>query len=216
LRQIAGEQLVVVPYDLPFNFSEKCNVGAARATGELLLFLNDDVQVITPDWIETLIGFCQEPDVGAVGCELLFEDGTIQHAGHVYIGGNPAHVMFGRLPDPAVNRNVLFLDREVSGVTAAAMMCPAEVFDEVGGFSAEFPSNYNDVDLSLKIRSKGYRIVVSPHARLHHFESMSRDPQLAPDELERIRARWWVELNHDPYYSPQHRYDSYPMPVTYP
>jgi GT2 family glycosyltransferase len=216
LRALGGERLRLIDYDLPFNFSEKCNVGAARASGELLLFLNDDVQVITDDWIETLVGFARETDVGAVGCELLFEDGRIQHAGHVYIGGNPAHVMFGRLPDHATNRNVLYLDREVSGVTAAALMCRADVFDAVGGFSAEFPGNYNDVDFSLKVRSLGLRIVMTPHARLYHFESVSRDATLGTDELELIRSRWWVELNRDPYYSPHHHYDCYEMPVTYP
>jgi GT2 family glycosyltransferase len=216
LRAVAGEQLRLVPYDRPFDFSEKVNVGASHATGELLLFLNDDVQVITPDWIETLVGFAREPDVGAVGCQLFFEDGTIQHAGHVYIGGNPAHVMFGRMADHATNRNVLFLDHEVSGVTAAAMMCRAEVFEAVGGFSTDFPGNYNDVDFSLKVRSLGLRIVVTPHARLHHFESVSRDPTIVVGELDRLRSRWWVELRDDPYYSPHHQFDSYEMPVSYP
>ncbi len=215
---IAGDRMWVIPYDRPFNFAEKCNVGAAHARGELLLFLNDDVDVIDSDWLEVLVGFALEPDVGAVGCELLFEDGRLQHAGHVYLGGNPGHLMFGRLPGAEANRLALALDREVAGVTAAAMMMRAEVFDEVGGFCVAFPNNYNDVDLNLKIRSRGYRIVVTPHARLHHFESMTRDPTVSDAELSLLRARWWTELNHDPYYSPNHSpgLDGYPEPVSYP
>ena len=218
LAEIAGERLRVVPFDRPFHFSEKCNLGALHASGELLLFLNDDVEVITPDWMETLIGFAQEPDVGAVGCELLFEDGRIQHVGHVLLGGNPGHLMFGRSPQSNANRMAVWLDREVSGVTAAALMCRAEVFDEVGGFSLEFPNNYNDVDLCMKIRSLGRRVVVTPHARLFHFESVSRDPVVAPVELDRLRTRWWEWTHADPYYNPNHApgLDGYPDPVSYP
>jgi GT2 family glycosyltransferase len=218
LQHVAGERLRVVRYERPFNFSEKCNIGAAHARGELLLFLNDDVEVISPDWLETLIGFAQDPGVGAVGCELLFEDGRLQHAGHVYLGGNPAHLMFGRLPGALSNRMALALDREVAGVTAAAMMVRAEVFDEVGGFCTSLPNNYNDVDLSMKIRSAGYRIVVTPNAKLYHFESVTRDAAVSESELATLRSRWWCELNNDPYYSPNHApgLDGYPEPLTYP
>jgi glycosyltransferase involved in cell wall biosynthesis len=218
LEVLAGHRLRVVPYDRPFNFSEKCNLGAAWASGELLLFLNDDVEVITPEWMEVLIGFAQEPDVGAAGCRLLFEDGTIQHVGHVMVGGNPAHLMLGRSPESVANRMAVWLDREVAGVTAAALMCRAEVFDQVGGFSPELPGNYNDVDFCMKVRSQGYRVVVSPHASLYHFESATRDPTVVTGELERIRARWWEWVFRDPYYNPNHHpgLDGYPDPVAYP
>jgi GT2 family glycosyltransferase len=218
LERVAGERLRVIRYDRPFNFSEKCNVGAAHARGELLLFLNDDVEVISPDWLETLIGFAQDPGVGAVGCELLFEDGRLQHAGHVYLGGNPAHLMFGRLPGAEANRLALALDREVAGVTAAAMLVRAEVFDEVGGFCTTLPNNYNDVDLSMKIRTAGYRIVVTPNAKLYHFESVSRDAAVSESEMATLRSRWWRELNDDPYYSRNHApgLDGYPEPLSYP
>ena len=215
---IAGERLRVVPFDAPFDFSAKCNLGAAHARGELLLFLNDDIEVITPDWLETLIGFAHEPDVGAVGCELLFEDGRIQHVGHVLIGGNPGHLLFGRSDETLANRLAVCLDREVSGVTGAALMCRAEVFDEVGGFSREFPGNYQDVDFCMKVRASGRRVVVTPHARLYHFESMSRDPSVSSTELDRLRERWWTWTHRDPYYNPNHApgLDGYPDPVTYP
>lgn len=217
LAELAGDRLVVVPYDRPFDFSEKCNLGAAHASGELLLFLNDDVEVITPDWLETMIGLAQEPDCGAVGCELLFEDGRIQHVGHVLIGGNPGHLLFGRSPETHANRLAVRLDREVSGVTGAALMCRADVFDEVGGFSLEFPANYQDVDFCMKVRSTGRRVVVTPHARLYHFESMSRDPSVGTAELQRLRERWWAWTHKDPYYNPNHApLDGFPDPVSYP
>ncbi len=218
LGVIAGDRLRIVEWDRPFNFSAKCNLGAAVARGDTLVFLNDDTEVITPDWIETLCGFSREPDVGAVGCHLLFEDGRLQHGGHVHLGGNPGHLMFGQSATSERNRMALWLDREVAGVTAAAMMMRRDVFDEVGGFSPAFPNNYNDVDLCAKVRSAGYRIIVSPHARLYHFESVSRDPTVAETELTMLRARWFDLLHRDPYYSPNHTpgIDNFPDPLRYP
>ena len=112
----------------------------------------------------------------------------------------------------------MWLDREVAGVTAAALMCRAEVFDRVGGFSLEFPGNYNDVDFCMKVRSEGFRVVVTPHASLYHFESATRDPTVVTGELEGIRTRWWEWTHADPYYNPNHTpgVDGYPDPVTYP
>jgi len=218
LSELAGERLKILPFDKPFNFSEKCNVGALAASGEILLFLNDDVQVIDPNWIEVLAGFVREPDVGACGLRLLLEDGRVQHVGHVYLGGNPGHLMFGQMPDSDRNRLALSLDREVSGVTAACLAIASEVFDEVGGFSANFAGNYNDVDLCLKLRQSGYRIVVSAQASLYHFESVSRDPTVSESELQMLRDRWQGQLCRDPYYNPNHdqRFDNYPHPVSYP
>jgi len=218
LVDLARERVRIIDYDKPFDFSDKCNLGALHARGEFLLFLNDDTEVIDADWLESLVGLGQEASAGAVGAELLFEDGRIQHVGHLALGGNPGHLMFGRSPDADANRLALWLDREVSGVTAACMLVRREVFDEVGGFSLDFPGNYNDVDLCHKIRAAGYRIVVTPHARLHHFESLTRDPQVITSELTKLQERWWPELNRDPYYNPNYgsMYDGYPEPLTYP
>ncbi len=218
LRDLAGDRLEVVEWDRPFDFSAKCNLGAAQATGDVLLFLNDDVEVVTPDWIETMVAFLREPDVGAVGCHLLFEDRRLQHGGHVLIGGNPGHLMFGEDPRSEKNRLALWLDREVAGVTAACLAMRAEVFAEVGGFSTAFPNNYNDVDLCAKVRHAGYRIVVTPHAQLFHFESVTRDPTVSTGELERLRARWSADLHRDPYYGPRHvpGMDGYEVPLDYP
>ncbi len=218
LGRIAGSRLRIVEWDQPFDFAAKCNLGAAVATGELLLFLNDDVEVITADWLDTLVGFLREPDVGAAGCHLLLEDGRLQHGGHVHLNGAPGHLMFGQAPDSLKNRLALWLDREVAGVTAACLLTRASTFAEVGGFSPEFPNNYNDVDFSLKLRAAGYRIVVTPHARLYHFESISRDATVTDLEMRRLQDRWYPELRRDPYYNPNHLggLDSYPDPYAYP
>ncbi len=218
LAELLGDRLVVVDWDRPFNFSEKCNAGALAASGEHLVFLNDDVEVIDGNWLEVLVGFTREPDVGAAGLRLLFSDGRLQHAGHVLLGGNPGHLMFGLSPHDTANRMALSLDREVSGVTAACLAIRAEVFDEVGGFSTEFAGNYNDVDLCCKVRHLGYRIVVSAQASLYHFESVSRDPTVGEHELEALRRRWWPELTRDPYYNPNYgsSFDNYPFPLSYP
>jgi len=148
----------------------------------------------------------------------VFSDGRLQHAGHVLLGGNPGHLMFGLSPQDTANRMALSLDREVAGVTAACLAIRAEVFDEVGGFSAEFAGNYNDVDLCCKLRHLGHRIVVSSQASLYHFESVSRDPTVAQHELTALRRRWSQQLHRDPYYNPNYgsRYDNYPYPLRYP
>ena len=218
LREVAGDRLRLLEWEKPFDFSAKCNLGAAYARGERLVFLNDDIEVITPDWVETMLGFLQESDVGAAGAHLLFEDGRLQHGGHVHLNGAAGHLMFGQNPKSDKNRMALWLDREVAGVTAAAMMVRRDVFDEVGGFSPLFANNYNDVDFCCKVRSAGYRIIVTPHAQLYHFESVTRDPSVTPAETAAIQGRWLPQLRRDPYYNPKHvgGLDSYPEPIAYP
>jgi len=125
--------------------------------------------------------------------------------------------MFGQLPDSPKNRSALSLDREVAGITGACLAIRRDVFDLVGGFSEAFASNYNDVDLSLKLRAAGFRLVVSAQARLHHFESVSRDPTVSPVEIAALRARWGADLLGDPYYNPNYgmSWDNYPVPLDY-
>ena len=202
LADILGDRLVLVPFDGPFNFAQKINLGAAHATGEVLCPLNDDVEVITPDWLDTLVGFLREDDVGMAGAHLLFGDGTLQHGGHCYFESEATHLLLGRSPTDEANRHTLFCDREASGVTAACAVIRRDVWDEVGGMWEGLPANFNDVDLCQKVRSAGYRIVVSPHARLYHFESVSRDPQVHAWELDALYGRWRHRMQVDPYLNP--------------
>ncbi|MCL2393107.1 MAG: glycosyltransferase [Acidimicrobiaceae bacterium] len=202
LAELLGDRLTILPYEGPFNFSHKINLGVAAASGAYVVLLNDDIEVITPDWIETMLGIGQQPDVGMVGATLLFEDGTLQHAGHLYLSETAmGHVAYGEdsaAPGPGMG---LLTERECSGVTAACALMARRTFFEVGGLSRQLPVNYNDVDLCLKVRSLGYRIVVTPHARLHHYESRTRRTGIGSSELALIRRRWGrILLEGDPYW----------------
>jgi GT2 family glycosyltransferase len=192
-----------------FNFAAKCNAGAAAASGELLLFLNDDTELIEPGSVEEMIGLALQPDIGMVGAKLLYADGTLQHAGHVY-PGLVTHAFLGYPGDHPLPGNMGRVARECSGVTAAAAMLRSEVFASVGGFDPVFPRNFNDVDLSLRLRATGKRIVWTPHASWFHFESATRDPATGDDERRLVIERWKHEIEHDPYFNPNlqpHRSD---------
>jgi glycosyltransferase involved in cell wall biosynthesis len=195
-------QVRCVDYDAPFNFSATVNLGAAHARGAMLLLLNDDTEVISPDWLTQMLAAAAAPSdgvpVGAVGARLLFEDGTLQHAGHTY-RTSIDHVAFGRPGDAPGRDGLLLRRREVAGVTAACMLTPFEVFDLVGGFTTALPGNYNDVDYCLKVRAAGRSIVYEPAAVLHHFESRSRVTGIRPDEVAIIQRRWLSHLVDDPF-----------------
>ena len=201
LRQMAGDRLRVVRYSDPFNFSAKINRGAAYAGGELLLLLNDDVEVIDEEWLSILVGLAQQPGVGIVGSLLLFEDGSVQHGGHLYRESWAGHVESPQEIGGPDALRAFALTREVSGVTAACALLTAVNFARVGGLSTLFPGNYNDVDLSLKIRSTGNSAVWSPDARLFHFESKSRDATILPHEIALLRQRWGTRLLLDQYWA---------------
>jgi GT2 family glycosyltransferase len=196
LRQL-GHQVRIVEYHEAFNFSAVVNLGAAHAAGEHLLLLNDDTEVISSDWLERMLAACT-PAVGAVGAKLLFEDGTLQHAGHTY-RTSLDHVGFGLPGDHGGRHGVLSRQRQVAGVTAACMLTPMSVFDAVGGFTVLLPGNYNDVDYCMKLRMAGWSIVYEPAAALYHFESQSRVAGINPDEIELIQRRWLTHLVDDPF-----------------
>ncbi|HEY7626902.1 MAG TPA: glycosyltransferase [Ilumatobacteraceae bacterium] len=192
-----GDVVRIVDYRDSFNFSAVVNLGAAHARGTHLLLLNDDTEVITKDWLARMVAACG-PDVGAVGARLLFEDGTLQHAGHTYRSA-AGHVGFG-MPGNSVGRNgILTRRREVIGVTAACMLTPFAVFDAVGGFATGLPGNYNDVDYCLKVRMAGWSILYEPDAALYHFESKSRTPGIKPEEIDFVHRRWFTRLAEDPF-----------------
>ena len=200
---MAADRLRLVRWSEAFNFSAKMNRGALFARGEYLILLNDDVELISPDWIETMLGLAQQPDVGLVGTLLFFEDGTVQHGGHLYSASWAGHSALGWQASRDDGIGSMRVDREVSGVTAACAMIRANTFWEVGGFSRDFAGNYNDVDLSLKVAAIGRRNIWTPHARLIHFESKTRVAAVLPGELEALRARWGTRLLSDPYWPEQ-------------
>jgi O-antigen biosynthesis protein len=202
LETVAGERLRLVEYGDAFNFSRKINVGVIESDSEYLLLLNDDTEVVTSEWIETLVAFASDDGVGAVGALLRFGDGRIQHAGVVLDRGNPGHSYYRYPGDHPGYRSNLRIASNCSVVTAACLMTRREDFMKVGGLSPSFPRNYNDVDYCLKLRSIGSRIVFTPEVQLMHYESSSRGfVPVEPTERSLLEERWGPALLTDPYYN---------------
>ena len=191
----------VVAGEGKFNFSGRCNQGAAVSTGDVLVFLNDDTLVEQPDWLRVMVGFLAESDVGVVGARLLYADGTLQHGG-LLLNEQPLHIFHGFAGDDPGPFGLLEIDREVSAVTAAVMLTPRAVFDELGGFPEEFRIAFNDLDYCLRVRATGRRIIWSAHSTLFHFESQTRRPDAEQHEIDLLYERWGAELRSDPYGNP--------------
>jgi GT2 family glycosyltransferase len=171
MRRRRGFRVVACPGD--FNFARICNAGSLHARGNYLLFLNNDVEVLSSDWLERMIALAENPQIGVVGSTLLYPDGTIQHAGIEQLAnGLWRHVYRGSTPDRAGPEFQQV--RCVPAVTAACMLVSRERFFELGGFDERYPVTHNDVDLCRRARERGWLVVVTPHARLMHFESLSR------------------------------------------
>lgn len=201
LNALAGERITYVQWDRPFNFSEKVNHGVLAASGEFVLILNDDVEVITPDWIQSMLALAQLPGAGMVGGMLYYEDDTIQHAGHAYWEGDASHIGLDTPRGDAGPLGGYLVEREVVGVTAACALMPKSVFVEVGGFSHLLPGNFNDVDLCMKTTWRGFTIYWTPHAELYHFESKTRDATVRGFEVDITWSRWGFRM-HDARYWP--------------
>jgi GT2 family glycosyltransferase len=179
----------VIPYILPFNFSDKCNLGAAISKSEVLIFLNDDTTVLSPNWIEGLLSYLEEEDVGAVGPLLLHVDNTIQSAG-ICNNPGPRNHSWGRPRDYRGYGDCNLVAREVSGLNGACFAVSADLFFAVGGLSNQFPNNFNDLDFCFKLLRAGYRLIFDPFVQISHIESASRDPVVLEDESEKFRRRW--------------------------
>lgn len=199
-----------------FNYSAINNYGVKFANGEYILLLNNDVEIISPEWIEEMLMFAQRSDVGAVGVKLYYPDNTVQHAG-IGIGllelAGHYHRNFPKGHPGYMGR--LIYAHNVSAVTAACIMIPRRVWDEVGGLDETFKVAFNDVDLCMKIRKLGYLIIFTPFAELYHYESKSRGLDSSPEkrerfvgEVTRFQERWKKELAAgDPYYNPNFSLD---------
>ena len=193
-----------------FNYSAINNFGVAHAKGEYLLFLNNDIKSINPDWMEELLGVCQRPEVGGVGAKLIYPDNTIQHAGCVVgMGGIAGHMFVDMPADRTGYLHKASLLQDMSAVTAACLMMKKEVFEEAGGFTEELAVAFNDVDLCLKVRKNNHLIVYDPYAKLYHMESKTRGAEDSKEkvrrfqtEIEYMRCHWLDILkNGDPYYN---------------
>jgi GT2 family glycosyltransferase len=194
---------LIVPFDRPFNFSAACNAGAAAARGDLLLFLNNDIEVIQPDWLDELIRWAQLVDVGIVGAKLLYPDRTIQHAGVVFGLGLVGHI-FSRAPE---GTSGLFGSsecyRNYLAVTGACQMMRKDTFRQLGGYDERFRLTFSDVVFCMEARRAGYRVVYTPHARLVHHESYTRRREDSAEDME-LLARYLRTTGflEDPYLHP--------------
>lgn len=195
----------------PFNFAKLMNIGAKAATGDYLLLLNNDVEVIHDDWLTTMVSYVQQKRIGAVGVKLLYPDDTIQHAGVIVgLGGIAGHAFVGAYKDEAGYFNYIQSVNNFSAVTAACLMVRKEVFNEVSGMDESFEVEYNDVDFCLKILDAGYNNVYLPQVELYHYESATRghphqskasyDRHLK--EMKLFKEKWLKYIEADPYYNP--------------
>lgn len=206
-----NKKVQVVTWEKGFNFSAINNYGASFAKGEYLLLLNNDMEVLSPDWLQEMLMFAQRDDVGAVGAKLYYPDDTIQHAGVILgIGGvaGHSHKYYKRNEPGYFGR--LVVAQDLSAVTAACVLMKRTVYDQVGGLDEKYQVAFNDVDLCMKIREAGYLIVYTPYAELYHYESVSRGSENTPEKVARFNGevdcfmkKWHKELEAgDPYYNP--------------
>lgn len=193
-----------------FNYSAINNYGVRHANGEYLLFLNNDVTVITPGWIKELLGVCQRPEVGAAGVKLIYPDNTIQHAGCVIgLGGIAGHMFVDMPANRTGYLHKASILQDMSAVTAACMMMKRTAFEEAGGFTEKLSVAFNDVDLCLKVRKNHKLIVYDPYVQLYHMESKTRGAEdnkekvrRFQEEIEYMRCQWLDILKKgDPYYN---------------
>ena len=193
-----------------FNYAKIMNFGARNSNGDFLMQLNNDTELLTPDWLERMIGFCQRDDVGAVGVALFYPDDTYQHAGTIVgLGGVAGHRFIGL---PRANHGYFAKESRIenlSAVTAACVMTKKGIYEEVGYMNEKLAVAFNDIDFCLRIREKGYLIVYNPYVQLKHYESKTRGLEDSPEkikrfnsEIEEFNKEWKDFLNKgDPYYN---------------
>ena len=200
----------IVLYDKPFNFAAINNLAVSSTDKDMICLLNNDIEIISPDWIECMIRYAVQPEIGCVGAKLLYRNGTVQHAGVICgLGDVAGHAhrylkrdapgYFGRLQSA----------QYYSAVTAACLLVRRNVWNEVGGFNEELAVAYNDIDFCLRVKEAGYKNVYTPYAELYHHESLSRGPEDTPEKRERYEREkeymwehWQEQLDNDECYNP--------------
>lgn len=210
-KEIDGRNGIhVVYWDREFNYSAINNFGVCHAKGEYFVFLNNDMEIISADWLDELLGHCMRPGTGIVGARLYYPDDTIQHAGIIIgIGGIGASMFVGLKRAHTGYMHKESLQQNLSAVTAACMMVSREAFTAVGGFEERLAVAFNDVDFCLRVREKGYLVVYDPYVELYHYESKTRGTEDTPEkvrrfqsEIEFMRSRWTrILIDGDPYYN---------------
>ncbi len=209
-ERLGPTRFKVVRRDEPFNFSRLINAGARATDGQLLLLLNNDTEIVEGGWLDAMAGYARQPELGAVGCRLLYEDGALQHAGVALDDEFIAVHAQQFLPAEHPGYFGQFVSStNFSAVTGACLMVRRDVFDAVGGFDEQFAVAYNDVDFCLRVRERGLRNVMLGRVRVLHHESRTRGYDTAPEKRARLeqegaklRARWGALLLDDPATNP--------------
>ena len=218
-------RITVIRHAAPFNYSQLNNIGVAQAQGDIIGLINNDLEVISPDWLTEMVSHARRPEIGAVGAKLYYANDTIQHAGVVVgLGGMAGHgLKFLAREAPGYHWKP-FLIQNYSVVTGACLVLRRQVFTEVGGLEEKhLQVAFNDVDLCLRIRERGYRIIWTPYAELYHLESASRglDNTLKKflrlrHELNYMKSHWGPVLLNDPYYNPNLTLEYEDFSLAYP
>lgn len=196
---------LVIECDEAFNWSRLNNMGARQGSGDVLLFLNDDIEIIHSDWLTELVRQVMRDDIGTVGCMLLYPNGAIQHAGVFLVdhGGGARHLFHKQLPGKGIYQQLDQCVREVSASTGACLMIRRDRFEQLGGFDENLSIVGNDIDLCLRALEAGYRNIWTPHSRLIHHESVSRQSKPIGNDEKSMWKRWQHRFTAgDPYYNP--------------
>lgn len=225
LRHIADRPGVrVLSYDAPFNYSKINNWAAERADGSVLCLMNNDIEVISEDWLDEMTSHALRPDTGAVGAMLYYPDGTIQHAGVILgVGGVANHAYLGQPAGYPGHGARALVTQNLSAVTGACMVVRRSVYSEVGGLEERLSVAFNDIDFCLQLLEAGYRNVWTPHAQLIHHESATRGSDDSKEKRQRfvaevdyMHARWGPLLQADPAYNPNLALDDCSAAYAYP
>lgn len=205
------KRATIIRQATPFNYSQLNNIGVTHATGTLIGLINNDLEVINSDWLTEMVSHALRPEIGAVGAKLYYGNDTLQHAGVIVgLGGMAGHGFKYLAREAPGYHWKPFLIQNYSVVTGACLVMRRQVFQEVGGLEEKhLKVAFNDVDLCLRLRERGYRIVWTPYAELYHLESASRGADNTikkylrlRHELNYMKNRWGKELSYDPYYNP--------------
>ena len=206
-----SERIKVVYWEGIFNYSAINNFGVRAAKGDFLILLNNDVEIITENWIEEMLSNCQRKDVGIVGAKLYYPDDTVQHAGIIIGIGGVAGNIFTGLPRKFTGYfHKASIQQDLSAVTAACMMVKRSVYEEAGGLEEKLQVAFNDVDFCLRVRKAGYLVVFDTYVELYHYESKTRGSENTKEKVRRFQSEieymrsHWLELlkKGDPMYNP--------------
>lgn len=203
------DKIRILPINIPFNYSKLNNMAVQAANGEYILLLNNDIEVISEDWLGEMVGYAQRSNTGAVGAKLLYPDDSIQHAGVVMgLGGIAGHAFRTLHKSDPGYFGALLVNRNCSVVTAACLMIKRDLYIEVGGLEEELTVAFNDVDLCLKLLDKGFNNICLNNIELYHHESKSRGAEDTPEKKERFKGeinymlnKWSRYIERDPYYN---------------